>query len=157
MSVAKNETLPSVTPSLIIKGASEAIAFYVKAFGAEELCRMSCPETGKIMHAAVKIGDSRLFLADECPDWGALGPQAIGGSPVTLHLYVDDVDAVFDRAVEAGAAVKMPVDNMFWGDRYGKLADPFGHQWSIATHVEDLTPEQMQERMQAFFAAAATS
>jgi uncharacterized glyoxalase superfamily protein PhnB len=140
----------TLTPHLIIKGAAEAIEFYKRAFGAKELSRM--PFAGqdgqvKLGHAALLIGDSRLFLADEFPEYGGVGPGPT--SPVTLHLYVTDVDAAFARAVEAGAKVTMPLDNMFWGDRYGKLVDPFGHHWSIAEHLEDLTPEQMQERMAA--------
>jgi PhnB protein len=138
----------SITPHLVVKGASEAIEFYKKAFGAEELCRMPFPGPDgqvRIGHAALKIGDSQLFLADEFPDYGSVGPQ--GNSPVTIHLYVTDTDAVFNKAVEAGAKAAMPPADMFWGDRYGKLVDPFGHHWSIATHKEDLTPEQMQERM----------
>jgi PhnB protein len=105
--------------------------------------------TMRVGHAELQIGDSRLFLADEFPERGATGPK--GGSPVTIHLYVTDADAVFSRAVEAGATVKMPLADMFWGDRYGQVVDPFGHHWSIATHLEDLTIEQMQERMAAAF------
>jgi PhnB protein len=140
----------AITPHLVIKNAAEAIEFYKRAFGAEELSRMPFPAGDggmKIGHAELKIGDSRLFLADEFPDHGAVGPS--GNSPVTIHLYVTDADATFARAVEAGATVSMPLADMFWGDRYGKLVDPFGHHWSIAEHVEDLTPEQMQERMAA--------
>jgi uncharacterized glyoxalase superfamily protein PhnB len=143
----------TITPHLIIKGAAEAIEFYKKAFGAEEISCMRFPGpngTEKIGHAALQIGDSRLFLADEFPQQGGIGPGAT--SPVTLHLYVTDADASFARAVEAGAKVKMPLANMFWGDRYGQLIDPFGHHWSIAEHLEDLTPEQMRQRMGAMFA-----
>ena len=142
----------TITPSLVVKGASEAIAFYKRAFGAEELCRMPMPGPDgqvKVGHAELQIGDSRLFLSDEFPEHGSTGPQ--GSSPVPIHLYVPDVDAVYGRAVEAGATATMPVADMFWGDRYAKLVDPFGHQWSIATHLEDLTPEQMHERMDAAF------
>jgi uncharacterized glyoxalase superfamily protein PhnB len=106
----------------------------------------------KLGHAELQVGDSRLYLADEFPEQGATGPN--GSSPVTIHLYVADADAAFDRAVEAGATVKMPLANMFWGDRFGKVVDPFGHHWSIAAHLEDLTPEQMQERMAAIFGEA---
>ena len=140
----------TITPSLIIKGASDAIEFYKRAFGAQELYRMPFPgQDGqvKIGHAELQIGDSRLFLADEFPERGVVGPGS--GSPVTIHLYVTDADAAFGRAVEAGATASMPLADMFWGDRYGKLIDPFGHHWSIAEHLEDLTPEQMQERMAA--------
>jgi uncharacterized glyoxalase superfamily protein PhnB len=141
----------TLTPHLVIKGAAEAIEFYTKAFGAEEICRMPFPGpdgTTRIGHAALQVGDSRLFLADEFPAQGGFGPH--GNSPVTIHLYVTDADATFARAVEAGATVIMPLANMFWGDRYGRLVDPFGHHWSIAEHLEDLTLEQMQERMAAF-------
>jgi PhnB protein len=138
----------TLTPHLVLKGAAEAIEFYKQAFGAEELTRMPMlGEDGKevIGHACLQVGDSRLFLADEFPRYGSVGPGA--GSPVTLHVYVEDADATFSRAVEAGAKVKMPLANMFWGDRYGQVIDPFGHHWSIAQHLEDLTPAQMYERM----------
>jgi PhnB protein len=145
----------TITPHLVINGASEAIEFYKRAFGAEEISRMPFPGpdgTMKLGHAELQIGDSRLYLADEFPDYCSVGPSN-GSSPVTIHLYVTDADAVFNRAVEAGAKVTMPLADMFWGDRYGKLVDPFGHHWSIAEHLEDLTPEQMEERMQAAFGA----
>jgi PhnB protein len=145
----------AITPHLVIKGAAEAIDFYKRAFGAEELCRMPFPNpdgTTKLGHAELQIGDSKLFLADEFPDYGSVGPS--GNSPVTIHLYVTDADSTFERAVEAGATVSMPMADMFWGDRYGKVIDPFGHHWSIAEHVEDLTPEQMQEKMAAFTGAS---
>ena len=142
----------AITPHLVIKGASEAIEFYKRAFGAEELSRMPFPGPDgqvKLGHAALRIGDSKLFLADEFPEHGGLGPGST--SPVTIHLYVTDADATFGRAVEAGATVSMPLADMFWGDRYGKLVDPFGHHWSIAEHLEDLTPEQMREKMALAF------
>ena len=142
----------TITPHLVIDGASEAIEFYRKAFGAEEVCRVPFPGrdgTTKLGHAALRIGDSWLFLADEFPDHGSVGPSG-GRSPVTIHMYVSDADAAFARAVEAGATVAMPLADMFWGDRFGKLIDPFGHHWSIAEHLEDLTPEQVEERMAAF-------
>ncbi len=132
----------SITPHLICAGASDAIDFYKKAFDAEEMMRMPGPD-GRLMHAAVKIGDSMVMLVDEMPEWGALGPKALKGSPVTIHLMVDNVDAVFAQAVAAGATVKMLVADMFWGDRYGQVIDPFGHVWSIATHVRDMTQEEM--------------
>jgi uncharacterized glyoxalase superfamily protein PhnB len=132
----------SITPHLICAGASDAIEFYKKAFGAEEMFRMPGPD-GRLMHASVRIGDSSVMLVDEMPEWGALGPKTLRGSPVTIHLMVDNVDEVYARAVAAGATAKMPVADMFWGDRYGKLIDPFGHEWSIATHVRDLTPEEI--------------
>jgi uncharacterized glyoxalase superfamily protein PhnB len=145
----------TITPSLIVKGAAEAIEFYKRAFGAEELGRMPMPGPDgqvKIGHAELQIGDSRLFLADEFPTHGVVGPN--GSSPVTLHLYVTDADAVFNRAVAAGATVKMPLANMFWGDRYGKLVDPFGHSWSIGTHIEDVPHEEMPQRMAAAMSKA---
>ena len=144
----------TITPHLVIKGASEAIEFYKRAFGAEEHGRMPFPGPDgqmKLGHAELQIGDSRLFLADEFPQQGSVAPN--GSSPVTLHLYVTDADAVFNRAVAAGATVAMPLADMFWGDRYGKLVDPFGHHWSIAEHLEDLTPAQMKENMDAAMAA----
>jgi PhnB protein len=136
----------SLTPHLICAGAADAIDFYKKAFNAIEQSRLPGPD-GKMMHASVKIGDSVLMLTDEFPEWGSFGPKALKGSPVTIHLYVEDVDAAVAQAVTAGAKVTTPVDDMFWGDRYGKLEDPFGHQWSVGTHTRDLTPEQIQEGM----------
>ena len=144
------EGFHSVTPHLVIKGAAEAIDFYKKAFGAEEVCRMPGPG-GVVMHAEIRIGDSTVMLADEFPDFGSVGPKTIGGSPVTVHLYVKDADAFYDKAVAAGAKATMPLADQFWGDRYGKLEDPFGHQWGIATHIEDLTPEEIEKRAAAAF------
>lgn len=141
------EDMHSVTPHLVCDGAADAITFYKKAFNAVESARMPGPG-GKIMHAQIKIGDSHIMLVDEFPDMGSFGPKHLKGSPVTLHLYVEDVDAVYKQAVDAGATARMPPADMFWGDRYGVLVDPFGHNWSIATHKRDLTPEQMQEEMQ---------
>jgi len=140
------EGMHSVTPHLVCAGAAEAIEFYKKAFGAVEGARLPGPD-GKLMHAMIRIGDSAVMLVDEMPQWGALGPKSLKGSPVTLHLYVEDVDAVVKRAVSLGAKVTMPVDDMFWGDRYGKLEDPFGHHWSIGTHQRDVTAEEMQQAM----------
>ena len=141
------EGMHSLTPHIVCDGAADAIAFYRKAFGAVELARLPGPG-GKLMHAAVKIGDSTLMLMDEMPECGgALGPKALKGSPVTIHLYVEDVDATVAKAVIAGAKATMPVADMFWGDRYGQLEDPFGHRWSIATHVRDVTSEEMQKAM----------
>jgi PhnB protein len=137
----------SVTPHLVCAGAADAIEFYKKAFGATEMSRLPGPN-GKLMHAMFRIGDSAIMLVDESPDWGMLGPISLKGSPVTIHLYVEDVDAFVARAVAAGAKVKMPLENMFWGDRYCTLDDPFGHHWSVATHVRDVTPEEMQQAMQ---------
>lgn len=140
------EGMHTVTPHLICARAADAIEFYKKAFGAIELSRMPGPD-GKIMHASFRIGDSVIMLNEENPQWGAFGPASLKGSPVTIHLYVEDVDAVFEQAVRAGAKATMPVDDMFWGDRYGKVEDPFGHHWSIGTHVRDASVEEMQEAM----------
>lgn len=136
----------TITAHLICKNAAEAIEFYKKAFGAQELYRMHGPDGKTLVHAEMRLGDSQFMLADEMPDWKALSPTTLGNSPVSLHVYVEDVDAAFDRAVKAGAQVAMPLSNMFWGDRYGKLVDPFGHQWSMASHIEDVSPEEMQKR-----------
>jgi len=141
------EDMHSITPHLVCAGAANAIEFYKKAFGATEKARLPGPD-GRLMHAAVRIGDSTVMLVDEMPEWGALGPKALKGSPVTIHLYVDDVDAVVARAVKAGAKVTMPVADQFWGDRYGQLEDPFGHRWSVGTHVRDVSTQEMQKAMQ---------
>lgn len=137
----------TVTPHLICDGAADAIEFYKKAFNAVELARLPGP-AGKLMHALIRIGDSMLMLVDEFPEWGSFGPKSLKGSPVTLHLYVEDVDAFMVQAVEAGAKITMPLADMFWGDRYGQIEDPFGHRWSIATHIRDVSPEQVQQAAQ---------
>ena len=134
----------TVTPHLICAGASDAIEFYKKAFGATETFRLPGPD-GRLMHGSIQIGDSTVMLVDEMPEWGALGPKALGGSSITVHLQVDDADAWFKRAVDAGAKVLMPLEDAFWGDRYGKVEDPFGHHWSIATQLRVLTPEELKE------------
>ncbi len=136
----------TVTPHLVCDKAGEAIDFYKKAFGAVELARMPGPD-GRIMHAELRIGDSPIMLADAFPEFGSQGPLALKGSPVTIHLYVNDADAVWARALEAGARPTMELADMFWGDRYGQVADPFGHLWSIATHKRDMTDEQIMEAM----------
>ncbi len=136
------EGMHSLTPHLICAGAADAIAFYVKAFNAVELGRMPGPD-GKLMHAMLRIGDSPLMLVDEFPQWGSKSPATLGGTPVSIHLYVENADAAFQQAVDAGASVRMPLADMFWGDRYGVVVDPFGHQWSIATHIKDMSPEEM--------------
>jgi PhnB protein len=141
------EGMHTVTPHLICAGGAEAIEFYKKAFGAAELSRIAGSD-GKLMHASIRIGDSVIMLNEEMPEWGAFGPKHLKGSPVTIHLYVENVDAVFEQAVSVGAKVTMPVDDMFWGDRYGKLEDPFGHQWSVGTHMRDPSPEEMQKGME---------
>jgi PhnB protein len=135
----------SITPYLIIKGATAAIDYYKKVFGATERMRMDGP-AGTIGHAELVIGDSTVMLADEFPDMGHRSPKSMGGTPVSLVLYLDDVDTVFKRAVDAGARSVRPVENQFYGDRMGTLEDPFGHMWSIATHVEDVPPEEMKRR-----------
>ncbi len=137
------EGMHSITPHLVCDGAANAIEFYKGAFNAVELLRIPSPQ-GKLMHAAIRIGDSAVMLVDEFPEWGSFGPKALKGSSVTVHLYVKDVDAVVERAVRAGAKVTMPVEDMFWGDRYGRIEDPFGHQWSLATHIRDMSPEEMR-------------
>lgn len=139
------EGMAAVIPHLTVKDAARAIDYYVQAFGAVERSRHMMPD-GSIMHASLKIGEGSVFLNDEFKDMGTLSPQSLGGSPVFLMLYVADVDATFKRAVDLGAQVKMPVADQFWGDRYGLLVDPFGHYWEIATHKEDLTPEEMERR-----------
>ena len=136
----------SITPYLTVDNAKEAIDFYKRAFDAKQTVRMDSPD-GKVSHAELKIGDSMLMISDAMR--GARSPRSLGGTPVNLFLYVDDVDTVFNRATNAGARVELPVDDMFWGDRYGKLTDPFGHSWSIATHKEDVSPAEMQKRAAA--------
>jgi uncharacterized glyoxalase superfamily protein PhnB len=135
-----------VTPHLVCAGAADAIEFYKKAFNAAEMARIPQPD-GKIMHASIRIGDSVVMLVDEFPDWSVRGPKSLGGSPVTIHLYVEDVDAFTERAVSAGAKITMPIADMPWGDRYGQLEDPFGHRWSVATHVRDVSPDEIQQAM----------
>jgi len=136
----------TVTPHLVCDSAAEAIEFYKKAFGAVETGRMQTPD-GKIMHAEVRIGDSTVMLVDEFPEYGSVGPKKLNGSPVTLHVYVPNVDQVFEQAIAAGATVRMPLEDQFWGDRYGQVVDPFGHNWSIATHVKDMTQDEMVRAM----------
>jgi PhnB protein len=134
---------------LVVRGAAEAIDFYTKAFGATELFRLAMPD-GKIAHGEFRIGDSIFMISDENPGWDTASPQKLGGSAVALHLYVEDADRTFADAIEAGASESMPVENQFWGDRMGKVVDPFGHQWLIATHVEDVPSSELQGRMDAF-------
>lgn len=140
---------PGVTPYLSVRDAASAIEFYKKGFGATELMRLPGPD-GKIGHAEVKIGNAIVMLADEYPDAGHLSPQTLGGSTVKLHMYVEDVDAFFETAVAAGAKVLMPIADQFYGDRSGRLEDPFGHVWLVSTHIEDVSPEEMQKRMEAY-------
>ncbi len=139
---------PRVMPYLIVDGAAEAIDFYGTVLGTTEQMRMDASD-GKVAHAELAIGDSVIMLADESPDMGALAPGSVGGSPVTMHVYVEDVDAVFQRAIEAGAKARRNVEDKFYGDRGGEFEDPFGHRWSVATHVEDVPPEEMARRAAA--------
>ena len=143
---AVSHGMHTITPHLVCAGAAAAIEFYKNAFGAEELMRIPAPD-GKLGHAMLRIGDSALMLADEFPQWHSYGPLALNGSPVTLHLAVADVDQAFARALAAGAKVRMPLADMFWGDRYGIVEDPFGHRWSMATHVRDVSPDDMAAEM----------
>ena len=143
----------TATPYLIIEGAADAIEFYKQAFGAVELFRMPGPD-GKIGHAEIKIGDSPIMLADAYPDMGYNGPKSLGGSPVSLMIYVEEVDTVFNRAVDAGATVKEVVSDKFYGDRMGTLIDPFGHVWHVSTHKEDVSVAEMEKRAAALGAAA---
>ncbi len=136
------EGMHTVTPHLVCAGAAEAIVFYKKAFNAVEITRIP-GQQGKLIHAHIRIGDSSVMLIDEFPEWNSFGPKALKGSSVTIHLYVEDADAFVKRAVEAGAKIIMPLDDMFWGDRYGVIEDPFGHRWSVATHIRDVSPEEL--------------
>ena len=138
----------SVTPYLIVRGGAAAIEYYTQAFGARELFRFPAPD-GKIGHAEIKIGDSPIMLADEYPDMGYNGPQSVGGSPVSIMIYVEDVDMTFNRAIEAGGTVKEALQDKFYGDRMGTLIDPFGHVWHVATHKEDVSMEEMERRAKA--------
>jgi len=140
----------TITPNIVIRDAARAIDFYKKAFGAEETMRMPGPG-GKVMHAELKIGDSIVMLADEMPEMGSKSPKAYGGSPVNFYVYLGNVDAAWKRAVDAGAKVVMPLADMFWGDRTGRLEDPFGHSWSLAEHIKDVTPEEIKKGQEAFF------
>lgn len=148
------EGFRTITPHLVLRDAAKAIDFYKKAFGAEEIMRMPGPDGKTVMHAEVKIGDSMFMLCDEFPgETRVAAPPSLKGTTVTMTLYVEDVDKVFQRAVDAGANVSMPVMDAFWGDRYGKVTDPFGHEWGIATHKQDLTPDEIAKGAQEFFAS----
>jgi len=140
----------TVTPSLVIAGAAKAIEFYKKAFGAVEKSRFPAPN-GTLMHAEIRIGDSIIMMGDEMPEQGGRGPKSLGGSPVTLFIYQDNVDAAWKRAVDAGAKVVMPLTDQFWGDRGGCLEDPFGHNWWLCQHIKDMSPEEMQQAAEAFY------
>jgi uncharacterized glyoxalase superfamily protein PhnB len=138
------EGMHTITPHLVCAGVKDAIAFYAKAFGATSRGTLDTPD-GKVMHAQITIGDSPIMLVDENPDWKILGPKALGGTPISLHIYVNDADAVFKQAIAAGATVGLEMSDMFWGDRYGMVVDPWGHKWSIATHVRDVPMDEMVE------------
>ena len=144
----------TVTPYLVLNNAAAAIDFYKRAFGAAVTVRMDGPQ-GKIMHAEIKIGDSMVMLGDEMPSMGTRSPQTLGGTAMGIMLYVENVDKTWEQAVAAGAKVEQPLGDMFWGDRYGKLTDPFGHSWSLATHKEDVAPEEMKRRMKEMTAKMA--
>jgi uncharacterized glyoxalase superfamily protein PhnB len=143
----------SVSAYIVVRNAVEALAFYNKSFGAETVMRMPGPDGKSTMHAEMRIGNSMVMLSEENPAWGTKSPQTLGGTPVSMHIYCDDVDALFTRAIAAGCTSPAPVMDMFWGDRFGKLVDPFGHEWSIATHKEDPTPEEIGKRAAAWFAS----
>jgi PhnB protein len=142
--------LHTITPSITVRNAKAAIEFYKRAFGAEELMRLDAPD-GKVAHAEIRIGDSVIMLGDETDMGWSKSPETLGGSTGGLHIYTPDVDAAFNRAIQAGGSVGMPVQDMFWGDRYGTVTDPFGHTWGIATHKEDLSPQEIDKRAQAFY------
>lgn len=151
MAKAIPEGYQTVTPYIVVRGASNAIDFYKKAFGAKEMYRMPGPDGKSIAHAEIKIGNSVVMLGDENPAWDNLGPQSRGGVTSSLFLYVEDVDAAFDKAVKAGGTGKLPPTDMFWGDRFSKLVDPFGQEWGIATHKEDLSPQEIEKRGREFY------
>ena len=142
----------TLTPHLVVRKAEQALEFYKNAFGAEVLHVAHMPD-GKVLHASLRIGDSMLMLNDEFPDYGTLSPLSTGGSAVTIHIYTENVDAAFNRALSAGAQVKMPLADQFWGDRYGVVADPFGHKWSLGAHIKDMSPEEMQREQDRAMAA----
>jgi uncharacterized glyoxalase superfamily protein PhnB len=146
------EDFHTITPHLVVRGVVKAVAFYEQAFGASELYRNLAPDGVSVMHSEMLLGSSRFFVNDEFPEYGVLSPKTLNGSPVMLHLYVEDVDSFFEQAVEAGAEIAMPVADAFWGDRYGILVDPFGHRWSVASRIEDLAPDETHERAKAWAA-----
>lgn len=148
------EGMHTITPHLVVQNGKKAIEFYKKAFGAQEIGAHYAPD-GKLTHAMLKIGDSMLMMADEFPGMGGKSPQSLGGSPVLLHIYVEDVDSLFNQAVAAGAKVTMPLGDQFWGDRYGQVADPFGHQWALGSRREKISDEELQRRAKAAFAEMA--
>lgn len=157
MSTASNPPgYHTITPSIVVRDAARAIEFYQRAFGAEELHRLAGPD-GKIMHAEIRIGDSIVMLGEENEQWGARSPLSTQGNPGSLHIYVPDVDAAFARAIQAGATVRYPIEDAFWGDRYGKVTDPFGHEWGLATRMKTLSPEEVEKAAAEWMAARASS
>ena len=146
----------TVTPAIIVRGADRAIEFYKQAFGAEEVSRMAGPD-GTVMHAEIRIGDSVVMLGDESPQYGTRSPFSTNGTPGSLHLYVDDADAAFERAVRAGATVRYPLETAFWGDRYGKVTDPFGHEWGIATRVKEMSEDEVRRAAEEWMAQASAA
>ena len=146
------EGFHSLTPHLVVSDAAKAIDFYKQAFGAEEIMRAPDPSGDRLMHAEMKIGNSMLMLTDTYPEYGGKNPQDLGGSPLTINIYCEDVDAMVEQAAAAGAEVTMPPADMFWGDRYARVTDPFGHEWAMACHIRDVTPEEMAEAAKAAFA-----
>ena len=149
------EGYQTVTAALTVRNGADAIEFYKKAFGAEEIMRVPGPDGKSLMHAEIRVGNSRIMLGDEAPAMGCLAPVTLGGPGGSLYVYVPDVDAAFKRAVAAGAKALMPVTDMFYGDRFGQVEDPSGHRWGLATHVEDVAPEEMMRRQREFFASMA--
>jgi uncharacterized glyoxalase superfamily protein PhnB len=145
----------TVTPALTVRNGADAIEFYKRAFGVEEVMRVHGPDGKRLMHAEIRVGDSRIMLGEEWPDTRCLAPSSVGAATGSLYLYVPNVDAAFERAVSAGAKAVMPVTDMFWGDRFGQVEDPSGHRWGLATHMEDPSPEQMAQRKKEFFASMA--
>ena len=155
MAKAIPEGYHTVTPYIVVRGASAAIEFYKKVFDAKEVFRMAGPDGKSITHAEIRIGDSVVMLSEENEAWDSLGPQSRGGATGSLFMYVQDVDAAYDKAVKAGATAKMPPSDMFWGDRFGQLVDPFGQEWGLATHKEDLTEEQIAKKAKEFYSQMA--
>lgn len=148
-SAQKTAERQTIIPHLVCAGAADAIEFYKKAFGAVEITRLPGPD-GKLMHASLSIGKGMIMLTDEAPQWKSFSPKSLNGTPVTIHIYVDDVDAAIEQAAKAGAKVIMPAADMFWGDRYGQIVDPFGHKWSLATHQRDMTADEIKDAMSKF-------
>ncbi|HEX8088817.1 MAG TPA: VOC family protein [Blastocatellia bacterium] len=151
------EGFHTITPGLVVDGAGKAVEFYKEAFGAEVIGLHTTPDGSRVAHSEIKIGDSRIFVNDEFPEMGARGPKSIGGSPISLNLYVEDADAVFERAVAAGATVVMPMADQFWGDRWGMVSDPFGHVWSVASHIADVSQEEIIKASEAHFSQSGKS